>query len=171
MPWARLLGNPNLWPLCLMYFTSTYGWYFLIFWMPDYLSKTFAVSKETVGLGQYGLMAGLPLLAGSVACLVGGLLTDFAIRRTGNRKWGRRFCGVEDTVPAPLCYVAAAHAQSGWTFIGWLAVLSFCNDLAMGFRLGKLSGCRQAVCGHRGRLHEHHWQPGRPRPASAPPGC
>ena len=39
------------------------------------------------------LMAGSPLLWG-VACLLGGLMTDLFIRRTGNRKWGRRLFGV-----------------------------------------------------------------------------
>ena len=46
MPWLRLLGNRNLWLLCVTYFCSAYGWYFNITNLPDYLKDTYGINKE-----------------------------------------------------------------------------------------------------------------------------
>ena len=56
-------------------------------------------------------MTGMPLLFGSMACLVGGLLTDAFIRRTGDRKWGRRLFGMIGYGGAGTCYLAAAGVK------------------------------------------------------------
>ncbi len=46
VPWLRLLGNRNLWLLCVTYFCSAYGWYFNITNLPDYLKDTYGINKE-----------------------------------------------------------------------------------------------------------------------------
>src|SRR5207253_6719758 len=97
VPWRRIVTNTNLWILCLMYFCGAYGWYFNITYLPGYLQKTFGLhrgEKWSAEFWEFSFLAGAPLLFGSVACLFGGILTDFFIRHTGNRKWGRRFFGV-----------------------------------------------------------------------------
>jgi MFS family permease len=132
VPWGRLLTNVNLWTLCLMYFCASYGWYFNITYLPGYLGTRFGVTRESHGLGTMGLLAGAPLLAGSLACLVGGLLTDAFIRRTGNRKWGRRLFGVIGHGVCAVCYFLSLAAPSPWLFILAIAMASFWNDLTMG---------------------------------------
>jgi hypothetical protein len=88
-------------------------------------------------------MAGMPLLLGSAACLVGGLLTDRFIRRTGDRKWGRRIFGVLGHGVCGLCYFAALAVmlttpETGdrllytWMFVLAISLGAFCNDLTMG---------------------------------------
>src|SRR5207302_5507975 len=93
VPWLKLLTNVNLWTLCLIYFCASYGWYFNITWLPKYLRSHYHVSAETDGVWTMSFLSGAPLLFGALACLVGGLLTDGFIRRTGNLKWGRRLFG------------------------------------------------------------------------------
>ena len=85
VPWRRLLTSYNLWVLCAMYSCSAYGWYFNITYLPGYLTSRFGVSKDSAGGLVFSFMAGAPLLFGSLACLVGGVLTDQFIRRTGER--------------------------------------------------------------------------------------
>src|SRR5262245_2062741 len=109
VPWGRLLRSPNLWCLCLMYFCAAYGWYFNITYLPDFLEKQYEVEKTDVW-GQ--LYAGGPLIFGALTCLVGGLLSDWFIRRTGNRKWGRRLFGVIGHSLCALCYAACATRPS-----------------------------------------------------------
>jgi MFS family permease len=132
VPWLKLLTNLNLWTLCLMYFCGAYGWYFNITWLPKYLDKQLGVNEETTGFWTYGLMVGAPLLFGSVACLAGGLLTDLFIKRTGNRKWGRRLFGVIGHGVCAACYFAALWAPNAWLFVLFIALAAFWNDMTMG---------------------------------------
>ncbi len=132
VPWGRMLTSVNLWSLCLMYFCGAYGWYFNITWLPKYLSSHYDVSVQTHGFWTMSFLSGAPLLFGSLACLVGGLLTDAFIRRTGNRKWGRRLFGVLGHGACATCYFLSLMAASPWTFVALITLATFCNDLTMG---------------------------------------
>jgi nitrate/nitrite transporter NarK len=132
VPWARLLGSTNLWVLCLMYFGGAYGWYFNITWLPKYLASQYGVTREAYGFWTVSLLSGAPLLLGSAACLVGGLLTDRFIRRTGDRKWGRRLFGMVGHAVCALCYFASLFAPGPWWFVLAVALAAFWNDLTMG---------------------------------------
>jgi MFS family permease len=132
VPWGQLLSSTNLWCLCLMYFCSSYGWYFNITWLPKYLNVTYGVSQESHGFWTMSLLSGAPLLLGAMACLFGGLLTDAFIRRTGDRKWGRRLFGAVGHGVCALCYFASLAASSPWLFVLAIALAAFWNDLTMG---------------------------------------
>jgi MFS family permease len=115
-----------------MYFCASYGWYFNITWLPKYLAEYYGVTDQTWGYWPTNLLCGAPLLFGSLACLVGGLLTDAVIRQTGNRKWGRRLFGVIGHGVCALCYLAALFANNPWLFVLSIALASFWNDITMG---------------------------------------
>jgi MFS family permease len=132
VPWGKLLVNVNLWVLCIMYFGCAYGWYFNITWLPKYLSSEYGVTRESHGTWTFSLLAGMPLLLGSFACLVGGLLTDGFIRRTGNRKWGRRLFGAIGHGMCAICYFLSLTANSPWMFVLFVAFAAFWNDITMG---------------------------------------
>jgi nitrate/nitrite transporter NarK len=112
-----------------MYFCGSYGWYFNITWLPTYLQRTYNITKETPG---FGWMTGMPLLLGSTACLLGGLLSDFIIRRTRSQKWGRRFCGVLGHGLCSVFWLGAAHTNSAWSFVAMASIATFWNDMTMG---------------------------------------
>jgi ACS family glucarate transporter-like MFS transporter len=132
VPWGRLLTSVNLWSLCLMYFCAAYGWYFNITWLPKYLATKYGVTPERYGFWTVSLLCGAPLLLGSLACLFGGLLTDAFIRRTGDRKWGRRLFGAVGHGVCALCYFLSLYASSPWLFVLAIALAAFWNDLTMG---------------------------------------
>jgi ACS family glucarate transporter-like MFS transporter len=135
VPWLHLLASRNLWTLCLMYFCAAYGWYFNITWLPGYLKDQFGLSagaRWSADFWIFSFLAGAPLLFGSLACLIGGILTDGFIRRTGNRKWGRRLFGVLGHGTCALCYFLSIFLDSAWLFVGAITLATFCNDLTMG---------------------------------------
>lgn len=134
VPWRRILGSANLWLLCLMYFCAAYGWYFNITWLPKLLDEQYGVNADnpTWGFWWTSLLIGMPLLLGSLACLLGGLLTDWFIRRTGNRRWGRRLFGMIGHGVCALCYLASVYAASPVLFVLAVALAAFWNDLTMG---------------------------------------
>jgi MFS family permease len=132
VPWMRLLTSVNLWSLCLMYFCASYGWYFNITWLPKYLGTKYGVTEQSHGFWTMSLLSGAPLLLGSLACLFGGLLTDAFIRRTGDRKWGRRLFGALGHGVCALCYFLSLTASNPWLFVLAIALAAFWNDLTMG---------------------------------------
>ncbi len=62
--WSRLLGHRQTGAICLTRFISDWVWWFMLFWVPDFLSKTYGVSiKEVV----------LPLIVIYATSSVGGI--------------------------------------------------------------------------------------------------
>ncbi len=138
VPWGKLFTSPNLWLICFMYFCASYGWYFNITYLPGFLKTQFHMDPGEKWSGpwwQYSLMAGMPLLVGSVACIVGGYLTDLFIKRTGNRKWGRRLFGMLGHGVCATFYflsMTVMGIESPWPFVLCIAIATFWNDITMG---------------------------------------
>jgi MFS family permease len=130
VPWFKLLGSVNLWALCLMYFCGSYGWYFNITYLPRFMEEQFHLDVDD---WRGRLLMGGPLWLGAVGCLSGGLLTDWFIRRTGNRKWGRRLFGILGHSVCAVCYLLAIFATHNiWFFFLAISFAAFWNDLTMG---------------------------------------
>lgn len=137
VPWGKLLRSRNLWAICGMYIVTNYCWYFLMYNLPGAMKEEFKDWNGTTG-GRclVALLSGCPLLIGMFGCLTGGLLSDRYIRRTGDRKWGRRLFGMIGYGGAGLCYFAAAGVKLAdpnnlFLFAGCLILMGFMNDLIM----------------------------------------
>jgi sugar phosphate permease len=127
VPWKRLLRSRSVWTLCLMYGCGGFAANFYVTFLQTYLEDHRHLTKE-----QASVIASLPFLCGAAACLLGGLLSDWIIRATGNRKWGRRFNGTLGTVVAGFGWLALNYVDSPWALAFVLCLIFFCNDLAMG---------------------------------------
>jgi MFS family permease len=149
----RVLANRNVWLLCAAYFSNTYGFYFLITWLPSYLE-----TERGFRAGALSLFAGLPLLLSVVGDLTGGLATDTLVRRFGLR-FGRSAIGVSayavaaaamlvsiavDTPVTSSVLIAIAAAASMFTLgASWAA----CIDIG-----GKSSGVVSATMNTTGQI-------------------
>jgi MFS family permease len=162
VPWNRIFSSANIWALCLMYFLGSYAWYFNITYLPTYLSKQVgmetdplsnflirATGAETPDDSEaaplqstqrterirnivLAIYQGGPLWLGALACLVGGLLTDRFIRRTGDRKWGRRRFGIfGHGISAVFMSLAVIAPNALLSFLGF-SLAAFFSDLTMG---------------------------------------
>jgi MFS family permease len=137
VPWGRLLRSRNLWALCLMYTVTNFCWYFLMYNHPTAIKKAYPGYNATDG-GKItlALLSGAPLLIGMIGCLLGGILSDFYIRRTGSRKWGRRVFGMLGYGMAGVCYFLAIAGKvefpgNLWAYAIPLVLMGFFNDLIM----------------------------------------
>ena len=126
VPWKRLFTDSNLWALFGMYFTSAYGFWFFLTWLPTYL-----IREHGLTLDRSGWYSALPLTAGAAACLVGGMLSDWLVRRTGSVVWGRRAVGFGAFALGALGFGAAALATTPVAAIVCLTLAQGALDLAL----------------------------------------
>ncbi len=127
LPWSRFLGSRNVWALCFMYGFLGFAGNFITRWLPVYLRD-----HRHLTPGATAWVSGLPLACGAVSCLLGGVLSDWLIRRTGSRTWGRRLVGLAAMALSGLTCLAVP-----WCGEVWLMGVAFCawfffNDLTMG---------------------------------------
>ncbi len=137
VPWGKLLRSRNLWAICFMYVITNFCWYFLMYNHPGAMKKQFPEwDKEPTGRVFLALLSGAPLLIGMLGCYLGGVLSDRYIKRTGDRKWGRRLYGMIGYGLAGCCYLLAIAGKwyapdNVWATAIPLILMGFCNDLIM----------------------------------------
>ncbi len=101
--WTQMFLNGNVWALFWMYFATSYGFWFLLTWLPTYL-----IRQHHMPLQRAGLYAALPLAVGSISCLAGGSFSDALVRRLGSLRWGRRLVGLAGYLLSAIGFAAAA---------------------------------------------------------------
>jgi ACS family glucarate transporter-like MFS transporter len=126
VPWRILLLNRTMLGLFCSYFASGFGFQFFVTWLPTYFMREHGLSLQ-----KSGLFAALPLAAGAVGCVMGGLIADFITRRTGSVAWGRRSVGVTGFLLGATGYAAAVHVRSPEAAIACLALASGAHDLTL----------------------------------------
>lgn len=75
--WAGLLSNSTLWAMASFILFSSYYWYFLLTWVPAYM--TAARGYKTMQMG-YILSSALACMA--IVSITGGSLADFLVKRS-----------------------------------------------------------------------------------------
>lgn len=125
VPWLMLMKSGNLWAICWMYFCMSYGWYFYITWLPTYLEA------RGVSLMRSGILGGLPLFFGGIGCILGGLLTDYVVRRTGNLR-NRRYIGAVGFFCGSLCMGSSVLVADPTWAVVVISMASFFGDMTMG---------------------------------------
>jgi MFS transporter, ACS family, glucarate transporter len=129
VPWSQLLSSGNLWTLCLMYACQSYGWAFYMTYLPSFLEDQYGLqAASTLG----AVYKGGPLWMGALGCLTGGLLTDWFVRRTGNRRLGRRLFGVLGHALTVVCFLLCPYMPSAFGFFVVVSLSGFFTDLTMG---------------------------------------
>jgi ACS family glucarate transporter-like MFS transporter len=128
VPWLKIIRSRNLWYLCIMYFCQAYGWYFYITYLPRFLEDQHDVAKTSL-LGA--IYKGGPLWMGAIGCLLGGFLTDWYIRRTGNRKLGRRLFGIIGHSGCVVCFLLCPFAPTAFWFFLVISLAGFSADITM----------------------------------------
>lgn len=125
-PWRTLLFNKTVLALFFSYFASGFGFQFFVTWLPTYFMREHGLSLQ-----QSGVFAALPLAAGAMGCLLGGVIADFIARRTGSVILGRRTVGVGGFLLGATGYAAAVHVHSPGAAIAFLALASGAHDLTL----------------------------------------
>src|SRR5437867_4194846 len=126
VPWKTLLFNRTMLALFCSYFASGFGFQFFVTWLPTYFMREHGLSLQ-----KSGMFAAMPLAAGAIGCVMGGVIADFITRRTGSVMLGRRSVGVSGFLLGAIGYTAAIHVHSPEAGIAFLALASGAHDLTL----------------------------------------
>jgi len=128
VPWSKILGSVNVWALCAVYGFIGFAGNFFTNMMPMYLGPA---HRNLTGW-TFTVVAALPLAAGLGACVLGGICSDWILRRWHSRKWGRRLIGAVGLVVGALAMLCIPFVEDIWLLAALLSLAFFCNDLSMG---------------------------------------
>jgi sugar phosphate permease len=127
VPWATLLRSPNMWAIMCAYFTYVYCLWIFLSWLPSYL-----VDYRHFTLVKVGWLASLPLLAGVVGDTVGGLATDWLLRKTGKARFARRAVAIVGLLGCVAFIVPAALVEDAYAAVFCLTGAMFFLECTIG---------------------------------------
>lgn len=105
--WRALLSCPSLWAMAALYFCGSFGWSFFVSWMPRFLKDTQGVTFE-----KSEFISALPLFLGGCSCLLGGLLCDWLVNRTGRKRLIRALFPIVGCVTAACAMFGLRYVEN-----------------------------------------------------------
>ena len=123
---GAMLRSSNVWALWWMYGFLGFSGNFFLYLFASYLQDYRHLDKDTAKW-----LTVVPFACGVAACISGGVLSDVIMRRSGNRRLGRRLVGVCGLTLAGVMILISAWVKD----VRWLGILYgltfFGNDLSM----------------------------------------
>ncbi|QRX82944.1 MFS transporter [Glaciimonas sp. PAMC28666] len=121
-PWKEMLKR--MWLVTFVDFC--YGWSLWVFltWLPSYLKDARGFDMK-----QLALFTALPLMAGVVGDTLGGVLSDYIYKKTGNLKLARRSLLVVGLGGALIFILPAIYTDTALTAVALLALSFFFLEL------------------------------------------
>jgi MFS transporter, ACS family, glucarate transporter len=127
VPWKQILSHGNLWVLAVMYFFYNYNLNVYQDWFPIYLQQS-----RRMTMGQMGIYASLPLLAGVIGDLGGGWFSDVVLRRTGNVNLARRWPAIAGFLLSAAATIPAVLTHDPKVSVAWYCVAFFGLEWTVG---------------------------------------
>jgi len=126
-PWRALFRSPTTWGLIIGAAAYTYCIFFYTTWLPTYL-----VSHRGLSLTQMGVFASLPLFAGMAGDVLGGVISDGIVKRTGRVGFARKVVVVPAFLISAAALVPAALTSDPYFSVSCLAASLFFMELMTG---------------------------------------
>jgi MFS family permease len=116
-----------MWAIMCAYFTYVYCLWIFLSWLPSYL-----VEFRHFTLIKIGIFASLPLFAGVIGDTVGGLATDWLLKKTGNARLARRSVAIIGLLGCAACIVPAALTADAYVAVYCLTGAMFFLECTIG---------------------------------------
>ena len=153
IPWADIVKCSNIWLLSSAIIMMTAMSEFVNSWYPTYLQAARGASPDLSAR-----LTTLVLVPGAIAAFFGGLLTDWLVRRTGSRRWGRTAQAVVGAGIAAFGVVASVRTDSTVVAAAFISLVAFgvqlqlpswwaCATQVSGRHLGAIFGLMNMIGG------------------------
>jgi ACS family glucarate transporter-like MFS transporter len=123
-PWLAMLASRAMWCICVQQLFRAAGYMFYASWFATFLRETRQVSLE-----QAGWLTSLPLLGVVLGSVVGGMVSDSVLVRTGSRRLARQGVAVGSLVVSAACILCARGVATPW----WAVLLITAGSLTSSF--------------------------------------
>lgn len=149
VPWGKLITRPSVWLLWAQYFCLSYGWYFFVTWLPDYLntsgrpilSNAFlnwlagvmsgTVRQDLIEPILKAVLAGVPLFFGGFGSLFAGAIMTRLIAGGASVVKVRRTFGFLGFAGASALLMTSFYIVDPLLAMLAMGLASFCNDMTM----------------------------------------
>jgi MFS family permease len=122
VPVAALVSRWPLWSMSIAHTASNYGFYFLVIWLPSYLTRSRGLS-----IGDMTLLATLGFAAQAVAALGFGWWSDRWTRSGRSEAAFRRWLMVVTQIVQAIAILGVAMADSKLAIGVWLVIAGICT--------------------------------------------
>ena len=148
--WKKILKNRSMLALVASFFTSQWGAYFFIGWLPVYLQQGRHFSEDSMKF-----VTSLVFVPAIAICLIGGFLSDILVKKKG-LKFGRRAIAmsalglnsilflIEATTQNDVLLVACFLMGFGCVLVFGVSAFGVCIDVG-GNHAGAVSGLMNCV--------------------------
>jgi MFS transporter, ACS family, hexuronate transporter len=119
-PWLSLFRHRQVWAVVTARFFTDPIWWFLISWLPNYLSDARGFSVALIGL-----LAWIPFLWADIGNLAGGAASSLLIKRGWSVDRARKTVLVVSALLVPLGVVAVVTAPNDAVAIAAISVIAF----------------------------------------------
>ena len=124
--WRDLFKIPAIRMLIVVRILSDPVWYFMLFWLPNYL-----VSERGFSMQLMGKTAWLPYVGVDIGLLLGGLAAGALIRRGKQPLWARKAVSAVPAVLIPVGIISSLYADNPLAIIALISVAVFAMGLWM----------------------------------------
>lgn len=123
--WLSLFQYRTTWVMLICAFSFQYVLWFYISWLPTYLQK-----GQGITISRAGLLASIPYIAGGVAVLLGGRLSDLLVRRGFHPFTARRTMMATSAVLTGLAMFGTAYCTTPTSAVLMLTIGMFAYSLS-----------------------------------------
>jgi len=127
IPWKLILRSRQMWTLAAMYFCYGYCLNIFLAWYPKYLD-----SARGYTLKEMGFFASLPLAAGVIGDIMGGVVSDAIIHRTGRIRFARSSVAISGFLLAAVCVPLAVIEPDRYISAALFGAAVFGLELVVG---------------------------------------
>lgn len=124
VPWLALAASPALWWISGQQFFRAAGYIFFATWFTTYLKNT-----RDITLALSGFLSSLPLVGVVLGSLVGGLVSDWIMVRTGSRRLSRQGLAAASQLGCAVLIVLAYPVADASLAVLLISLGSFCASL------------------------------------------
>ena len=104
---GAVLSRPSVLAVAGGLFAANYVIYFFLSWLPSYL-----VAVQHFSLAAMSLASSVPWIGGAVGYVLGGVISDWLLRRSGNGLWARKWVAMGGLGVAALAVLATGFATT-----------------------------------------------------------